>query len=454
MWGWYPVDVRVDVVVGFGYLPSMILPPSWAVVLETLRPGFARRGTFTVFCVLATGMVAQTSRRSVVGMLSGARMAQTVSFHAACRFFSHAVWDVEKLGLLVTRLIVDRLLRPDEAITVVIDETLFQRWGRKVSHAFWTHDGSAQGKNKIARGNRWAVAGIVVRLPFCTAPVCLPVLFRLWAGKGTASSVEMAGDLLTVISAAFPDRAVHGVGDAAYHGKALLVPDTTWTTRLPANAALYDLAPAPTGKRGRPALKGAKLGKPVVLAAGAVWQRVTVWRYGRREQVWAAQVGCIWYGSFGNTPGRCVLVRDDDSAKVYDLALFTVDIDASISEVIERYAVRWSIEPSNANGKQHMGVGQARNRLPKAVQRTVPFGMLVQSLVIVWYALHGYHHEDVTARRREQPWYDSKTEPSFEDMIVKLRKTLIAARFSAVSPGQSNPELLRDYALACAAAAA
>jgi len=240
----------------------MILPPSWAVVLETLRPGFARRGTFTVFCVLATGMVAQTSRRSVVGMLSGARMAQTVSFHAACRFFSHAVWDIDRLGLLVTRLIVDRLLGPDEAITVVVDETLFKRWGRKVSHAFWTHDGSAQGKNKIARGNRWAVAGIVVRLPFCTAPVCLPVLFRLWAGKGTASSVEMAGDLLTVIKAAFPDRDVHGVGDAAYHGKPLLVPGTTWTTRLPANAALYDLAPPPTGKRGRRALKAPNSANP------------------------------------------------------------------------------------------------------------------------------------------------------------------------------------------------
>jgi hypothetical protein len=101
-----------------------------------------------------------------------------------------------------------------------------------------------------------------------------------------------------------------------------------------------------------------------------------------------------------------------------------------------------------------MGVGQARNRLSKAVARTVPFGMLAQTLVIVWYALHGYHHEDVAARRREQPRYDSKTEPSFEDIIVKLRKTLIAARFSAISPGQSNPELLRDYALACAAAAA
>jgi hypothetical protein len=229
----------------------MILPPSWAVLLETLRPGFARRGTFAVFCVLATGMVAQTSRRSVVGMLAGARMAQTVSFHAACRFFSHAVWDIDRLGLLVTRLIVDRLLGPDEAITVVVDETLFKRWGRKVHSAFWTHDGSAQGKNKIARGNRWAVAGIVVRLPFCTAPVCLPVLFRLWAGKGTASSVEMAGELLTVITAAFPDRRVHGVGDAAYHGKPLLVPGTTWTHDVddPATGQRRPVRPRPGAHR-------------------------------------------------------------------------------------------------------------------------------------------------------------------------------------------------------------
>jgi hypothetical protein len=79
--------------------------------------------------------------------------------------------------------------------------------------------------------------------------------------------------------------------------------------------------------------------------------------------------------------------------------------------------------------------------------------MLVQTLVIVWYALHGYQPEDVLARRRAEPWYDSKTEPSFEDMIVKLRRTLIAARFTAVRPGHVDPDLLRDYSLACAAAA-
>ena len=307
---------------------------------------------------------------------------------------------------------------------------------------------------KIARGNRWVVAGIVVRLPWCTASVCLPVLFRLWAGKGTASPVELAAGLLGLIAAQFPDRVVHGVGDAAYHGTPLLVAHTTWTTRLPANAALYDLAPPRTGRRGRPALEGGKLGTPAVVAERAGWEKATVLRYGRTESVLLAEVPCIWYGSFGNTVGRCVLVREHDCAKSYDLALFTVDTTVSAAGVVARYAVRWSIEPSNAMSKQQTGVGQARNRVPRAVERTVPFGMLVQTLVVVWYALHGYHPDDVETRRLAQPWYDRKTEPSFEDMIAKLRRTLIAARFTVVRSGQVDPDQLRDYSLACAAAAA
>jgi DDE superfamily endonuclease len=452
---------------------------------------FRRRGTFALFTVLATGMVAQTGRRSVVGMLAGARMATTISFRAACRFFSHAVWDVDQLGLAVARLVATRLAAaqaasavpagsrvptvpaggadcgdasvnarsadgraPAGTITVAIDDTLFRRWGKKVFAAFWTHDGAAQGKHKIGRGNRWIVAGIVVRLPFCSSPVCLPVLFRLWRGKGTASHVDLAAELMKLIIDAFPGWRVHGVGDAAYHGKALDVQQATWTTRLPHNATLYALPPARTGRRGRPRLKGKVLGKPTDLAETATWQRVTVNRYGDTDTIDVACVPCIWYGSFGNTPGRCVLVREADSTKPYDMALYTLDTRATAGQIVERYAVRWSIEPSNATSKQHMGVGQARNRLPKAVERTVPFGMLVQSLVILWYAVSGHHPEDVTARRSAEPWYGAKTEPSFEDMITKLRKALIAARFSAVRPGQPDPEILRDYALACAAAAA
>jgi hypothetical protein len=151
----------------------------------------------------------------------------------------------------------------------------------------------------------------------------------------------------------------------------------------------------------------------------------------------------IWYGSFGNAEGRCVVVRDEDSVKACDLALFTLDPQASTAQVVERYPVRWPVEPSNA----------ARNRVQNAAGRTVPSAMLIQSMVIIWYGPHGYHPGDITARRRAEPWYDTKTEPPFQDKLTKLRRTLIAARFTAIRPGQSHPDLLRDYALACAAAA-
>jgi hypothetical protein len=38
-------------------------------------------------------------------------------------------------------------------------------------------------------------------------------------------------------------------------------------------------------------------------------------------------------------------------------------------------------------------------------------------------------------------------------MIAKLRRTLITARFTEVPPGHVDPDLLRDYSLACAEAA-
>ena len=94
------------------------------------------------------------------------------------------------------------------------------------------------------------IAAIVVRLRFCSSPVALPVLFRLWRGKGTPSQVTLAGEMMSLLVAAFPDRKVHGTGDAAFHGGPLVIEDATWTTRLPASAVLYGPEPPPTGKRG------------------------------------------------------------------------------------------------------------------------------------------------------------------------------------------------------------
>src|SRR2546430_5185735 len=46
--------------------------------------------------------------------------------------------------------------------------------------------------------------------------------------------------------------------------------------------------------RGRPALKGANLGRPADLAATAAWQQAGVLRYGRTDTIQIAIVDCIW----------------------------------------------------------------------------------------------------------------------------------------------------------------
>ena len=85
---------------------------------------------------------------------------------------------------------------------------------------------------------------------------------------------------------------------------------------------------------------------------------------------------------------------------------------------------------------------------------TVPFALLVDTLIIIWYARYGHDPADVDDRRAAQPWYRTKTEPAFEDMLIKLRRTIIAARFSPSRPGQPALEQIRAVLAAWEAAAA
>ena len=53
---------------------------------------------------------------------------------------------------------------------------------------------------------------------------------------------------------------------------------------------------------------------------------------------------------------------------------------------------------------------------------------------MLWYTLHGHHPADAADRRTAAPWYSSKAEPAFADMAAKLRRVIIAARFSPGTP--------------------
>ncbi len=424
----------------------LCLPVSLEGLLVLLAPCFTQP-TFLTFRALVAGQVSQTGLRTVTGMLVGARLSGVWHHSRAHRFFSHARWAPDQLGLCLLDVIVERLLDPGAPLVLAVDDTLLHRLGRKIHATFWHHDATANSDTAtVAWGNNWIVVGVNVTLPFMARTVCLPVLFRLWQprrkhiAKGKSDperpgKAQLARELVDLIVARYPGRIVHVVGDSGYASGAwrgMNATRVTVTVRPRKDAALHAPKPPKTGKRGRPALKGGRLPSLSQIAQdpATVWQPVTARRYGKHETIEVHALDCLWHGALGYTPVRMIMIRDTAKPAGYQLALLTTDLHATASEVIERYGDRWPIEVCFEEAKHQAGVGHARNRTQLAVERTVPFQFLTMTITILWYALHGHHPNDVQQHRDTAPWYQSKANPSFADMLAKLRRSIIAAQYS------------------------
>ncbi|MCA1678482.1 MAG: transposase [Actinobacteria bacterium] len=435
----------------------LCVPSSLNELLLLFAPCFTRP-TFETFRGLVVGQISQTGLRAVTGMLVGARL-QRVWHHArAHRFFSHARWSADELGLRLAALIVERFCGSAAPVLVAVDDTLLHRLGRKVHGCFWHHDATANSKAAtVAWGNNWVVVGIVVRLAFLERSVCLPVLFRLWqprrrqfAEKGRRDperpgKVQLARELVDLLAARLAERRIDVVGDAAYATEAWrdLGGRVTITSRLRANAVIYAPAPPRTGKRGRPRKWGRRLGDLKQIAADPAtrFTEHTVRRYHKPETLQLAEINCLWEPLGPDTPVRVILVKDDTKPSGHQLALITTDLDSTPAQIVERYSDRWPIEVAFEDGKAIFGVGHARNRTEKAVKRTIPFQFLAMTLTIIWYATHGHHPDVVAEHRQHAPWYLSKTTPSFADMLAKLRRVILACQFH---PGQRRTPTTRE----------
>jgi hypothetical protein len=427
----------------------MPVPASLMTLLAVFSPLFTTP-SFRTFTGLACGFLAQSGKRTVCGMLTGAGLSRLWPHDRAHWFFSRARWNPDDLGIAVAKLVIALLVPDGGPVEVLIDDTLFRRRGKKVWAASWFHDGSAQGPAKTGFGNNWVVLAVCVRLPMVSRPVAVPVLAKLVI-KDTMSSSRLwlARRMVSRLSAEVPGRKISVTADSAYAGEELKqLPDSvTWTTRLRSNAALHDLAPERTGKKGRPRVKGDRLPSLAAIAAAAVFSQVTVTRYGKTETIAVHALTCLWYSVAGAKPVTVILIRDK-SKTGFDLALVTTEKNPAIACVIERYAARWAIEVAIEDAKQLFGTGQARNRTAAAVERTIPFMLACQAIAVCWYATAGHHPADAEARRMDAPWYTSKTEPSTADMTAKLRRVIIAAKFKRLCADQPEPAEIHAIRLA------
>jgi hypothetical protein len=420
--------------------------------------------------MLVVGFAGRVRDCTVTGMLQAAGLAGCWHHSRAHDFFARRSWDPDELGLLLLDFLVVAFVKAGAPVRFAVDDTLFGRSGQKVWGAHYLHDGAQpEGSGQRTRwGNCWVVVVLVVQLECLGGrQVGLPVLFRLFRPKDQAhpeldgerhSQPELARTLIDMILARLPTRIVELVMDGAYASNAWRgLPDrVTVTTPMRANARVHNLAPGARrpGQQGRTPLKGKKLPTLAEIASSATFTPATITSPdGRERTAHVHEFVCQWYKPFYTRAVKVILIRNPGRTEGFDVALASTDADVSTNALIARYDSRWTIETCNQEATAH-GVGQARNRVQKAVERTVPFGFLTQTITIAWYAAHGDPKADLDARRKASPWYRQKTTVSYADMLASLRHELIRDEFWAQPPPRAiRPKLTQPQSPSAAKAA-
>jgi hypothetical protein len=213
-------------------------------------------------------------------------------------FFARARWELDQLGLAVAQLAA--LLAPPGAdLRVAVDDSVFRRSGRRVHGAGWRHDCSSPARNKLSYGNCFVTAAILVRLPFCSREIGLPVLAHLHC---PAKAPGLAGwrplPPCQPARPGIPRPLVHVVADAGYHGPALraLPGNVTWTCPHPAQRGAVRAGPAAHRQAGpAPHQRSPACGTAHNRVKGAVERTVPF-------ALFAHTLIIIWYACHGHDP--------------------------------------------------------------------------------------------------------------------------------------------------------
>jgi hypothetical protein len=357
---------------------------------------------------------------------------------------------LDELGLAVTTLAL-RWVPEGETVLLAADDTLARKRGLKVFGVGMHHDPllSTRKTTVLNWGHSWVVLGIVLRFPFRPEhSFCLPILFRLYRNKKTAakdggvyrSKPELLVELLRRLCQAHPQRHFHLTVDSSYSGKSVarhLPGNCDLTGRAHLDAQLFAPAPIRQAKgQGRPRKKGHRQASPRAMLQGKT-QALTLNLYGRRDTARIATSQVLWYCVAGQRRLRVVAVQPVSSGRPVQ-AFYSTCADDSAVDILTRYAQRWSIEVSFQDTKSHLGFEQPQGWSRRAVERTAPTGMLLHSLIVLWFAQEGHRHVHFPHR----PWYRKKHQPCFIDMLRTLRRLTLNENF--IHPPQ-NPAHVKKY---------
>lgn len=434
----------------------MELYGGFAALLQAVSAGMTAP-TYESFVTIVTGWIF-ASRRTVTRMILAAGPSAAKHYSSYHRLFSAARWSLDRLGLAFFAIVEPRL---SGEILLGLDDTLVRKRGAKMFGAAMHYDPIlSRGRRITSWGHNWVVLGAIVELPFRPGRRWfLPILFRLYLNQQQAAKhrqvhrtrPELAVEMLTLLCGRYKSRRFHAVADAAYGGQSVLVKrpaNCQLTSRLLLTARLYD-APLPrqAGQRGRPRVRGTRLPSPAAMLQNRC-RRATLDVYGRTDKARIADsIARLHHAP--HTPVRVVAIEPLSGGRSRQ-AFYSTCTDARAEDVLAWYAQRWSVEVAFHDSKQHLGFGHPQGWTPQAAQRTAPVAMLLYGLILWWFDREGHRYY----RPLDCPWYASKTDPSFADMLATLRRMSLRRKILSIplaGPGSRKIKQLLENILSLAA---
>ena len=233
----------------------------------------------------------------------------------------------------------------------------------------------------------------------------------------------------------FPNEEIIVTGDSVYGGKSILrhlPPNGHLISQVHPEGALYKPAPPTKEKTKGPARqKGDRLPglRPWADDPNQPWMRLDFDQFGLHASLAVKTIQALYYKAGCDRLRTIVLVRDLEGKRPEQM-FYGTKLDWTARQILSAYACRWAIECTFENCKQLLGLEDPAPRLPKAVERTAPRALSLDSLVVVWFHQTGHRF----LRFPFRPWYRKKQEPSFADRLTTLRRVSYEEKTEGVIP--------------------
>jgi hypothetical protein len=368
------------------------------------------------------------------------------NFH---RVLNRAVWSSREASrLLLSMLVVAfSVLGP---IVLGLDDTIERRRGANISAKGIYRDPVRSSHSHFvkASGLRWLSLMLLAPIPWAKRVWALPFLTvlapseRYYEKRQRAHKklTDWARQVLLQVRCWLPGRKLVVVMDASFAAidflwrVAKLANPITLIARFRLDAALYEPAPErKPGQNGRPRKKGKRLPtlEQILKDTQTRWKKVIIpnWYGEGRREVEITSCTAVWFHSgMPPLPIRWVLIRDP-KGKFKSQALLCTDLNEEPEQILKWFVMRWQLEVTFHEVRDHLGVETQRQWSDWAIVRTTPALLGLFSLVTL---LTNTHAQKGKIPVRQDAWY-CKPLPTFSDALALVRQEVWQHRYFQLS---------------------